>query len=232
MPEWMTPELWPVWCAARRGSFSRSTRRAPGRRARSARAVARPTMPPPTIAMSWVIALRRLLERREGSRLPDLVDDALDEGPVRLRRLPRRLPLRVRQERRPRPVAVGEIVVGADVDELVRLADDGLPEADDPDPVLLEEVERDLREAPLEVGHAAGHHVVRAVLVDHRAPPGRLDSIVVADVIPSRREVRYAARRLRWRGSSSRSSRSGSRSATRRDGRSPRPTTSSSRASR
>src|SRR2546428_561370 len=205
----MTPELWPVWCAARARSFSRITRRAPGRRARRARAVARPTMPPPTIAMSWIMARRRLLERREGGRPPDLVDDPLDEGPVRFRRLPRRLPFRVRHERRPHPLAVGEVVVGADVDELVRFADDGLPEADDPDPVLLEEVQRDLGEAPLEVGHASGHHVVRAVLVDHRDPPGWLDSIVVADVIPSRREVRYAARRLRWRGNFSRRARAG-----------------------
>src|SRR2546426_6926205 len=130
----MTPELWPVWCAARARSFSRITRRAPGRRARRARAVARPTMPPPTIAMSWIMAPRRLLERREGGRPPDLVDDPLDEGPVRFRRLPGRLPLRVRHERRPHPLAVGEVVVGADIDELVRFTDDGLPEADDPDP--------------------------------------------------------------------------------------------------
>src|SRR5437870_13794013 len=143
----MTPELWPVWCAARARSFSRITWRAPGRRALRARAVARPTMPPPTIAMSWIMAPRRLLERREGGRPPDLVDDPLDEGPVRLRRLPRGLPFRVRHERRPRPLAVGEIVVGADVHELVGLADDGLPEADDPDPVLLEEVQRDLGKA-------------------------------------------------------------------------------------
>src|SRR5438034_6905805 len=75
----MTPELWPVWCAARARSFSRITRRAPGRRARRARAVARPTMPPPTIAMSWIMALSRLLERREGGRPPDLVDDRSEE---------------------------------------------------------------------------------------------------------------------------------------------------------
>src|SRR5256886_12493086 len=152
--------------------------------------------------------------------------------PVRFRRLPGRLPLRVRQERRPHPLAVGEVVVGADIDELVRFTDDGLPEADDPDPVLLEEVQRDLGEAPLEVGHTSGHHVVRAVLVDHRVPPGWLDSIVVADVIPSRREVRYAARRLRWRGNSLRSSRTGRRFAISRAGLAPRPTTSSSPGSR
>src|SRR6266705_1276933 len=171
MPEWMTPELWPVWCEARRGSFSRITRRAPGRRSRSAHAVARPTMPPPTMAMSWVTPRAPLLHRREGGRLPDLVDDAFDERPVRLRALPRRLPLRVPHARRPRPLAVGKIVVRADVDELVRLADHRLPEADDPDPVLLEQVQRDLGEALLDVGHAAGHHVVRAVLIDHGSSP-------------------------------------------------------------
>src|SRR2546425_3855911 len=209
----MTPELWPVWCAARARSFSRITRRAPGRRARRAGAGARPTMPPPTIAMSWIMAPGGLLGRREGGRPPDLVGDPLDGGPVRFRRLPGRLPLRVRHERRPHPLAVGEVVVGADIDELVRFTDDGLPEADDPDPVLLEEVQRDLGEAPLEVGHTSGHHVVRAVLVDHRVPPGWLDSIVVADVIPSRRGVRYAARRLRLRGESSERPGAGRRSA-------------------
>src|SRR5574341_1549560 len=54
MPEWITPELCPVWWVASVGSFSTITRRARGARSRSARAVARPTMPPPTIAMSWV----------------------------------------------------------------------------------------------------------------------------------------------------------------------------------
>src|SRR5205809_3381751 len=231
MPEWMTPELWPVWCEARRGSFPRITRRAPGRRSRSARAVARPTMPPPTMAMSWVTAGSATASARRWSASRSCYD-ALDERPVRRRDLPRRLPVRVRHERRPRPLAVGEIVVRADVDELVRLADHRFPEADDPDPVLLEQVQRDLGEALLDVGHPSGHHVVGAVLVDHRAPPGWADSIVVADVIPSRREVRYAAHRLRWRARSSRSSRSGRRSVTSQGGRSPRPTTSSSPASR
>src|SRR5205823_13601914 len=118
MPEWMTPELWPVWCEPRRGSFSRITRRAPGRRSRSARAVARPTMPPPTIAMSWVMEL--LLERRKGGRPPDLVDDPLHERPVRLRRLPpprpSRAPLKARHAPRPGPTTAD----GAEEDGLVR----------------------------------------------------------------------------------------------------------------
>src|SRR2546430_10989347 len=198
MPEWMTPELWPVWCEPRRGSFSRITRRARGRRSRSAGAVARRTMPPPTIAMSWVMEL--LLERRKRGRLPDLVNDPLNERPVRLRRLPRRLPFRVRHEGRPRPPAVRQIVVGADVDELVRLPDHGLPEADDPDPVLLEQVQRDLGEALLDVGHPSGHHVVGAVLVDHRAPPGWADSIVVADCFPCVPGVRLAGDCFEWSG--------------------------------
>src|SRR2546427_3528245 len=45
MPEWMTPELLPVWCVASLASFSRMTRRARGARSPNARAVARPTMP-------------------------------------------------------------------------------------------------------------------------------------------------------------------------------------------
>src|SRR5438445_5244 len=123
--------------------------------ARGHRPGATPPWPTPATAMWWIMAPRRLLGRREGGRPPDLVDDPFDEGPVRFRRLPGRLPLRVRHERRPHPLAVGEVVVGADVDELVRFTDDGLPEADDPDPVLLEEVQRDLGEAPLEVGHTS-----------------------------------------------------------------------------
>src|SRR5262245_18962942 len=47
----MTPELWPVWCAPGSRSFSSTvTFRRP--EAFSARPVARPTMPPPMMAMS------------------------------------------------------------------------------------------------------------------------------------------------------------------------------------
>src|SRR5918994_747233 len=48
MPACTTPELWPVWWAARRSSFSRTSTFVPGRRRVSSRATARPTMPPPT----------------------------------------------------------------------------------------------------------------------------------------------------------------------------------------
>src|SRR5215213_9783831 len=47
MPACTTPELWPVWWAARRSSFSRTSTLVPGRRRVSSRATARPTMPPP-----------------------------------------------------------------------------------------------------------------------------------------------------------------------------------------
>src|SRR3972149_4059610 len=47
MPEWITPELWPVWCVASFGSFSRRTSRRGGARSRGARAGAGP--PGPTI---------------------------------------------------------------------------------------------------------------------------------------------------------------------------------------
>ncbi len=48
MPEWITPELWPLWCRAGPVSFSSTVIRAAGSARCSARAVARPTMPPPT----------------------------------------------------------------------------------------------------------------------------------------------------------------------------------------
>src|SRR5690242_21834500 len=60
MPEWMTPLLCPVWWAAIRGSFSSTISRRRGWASVRASAVARPTMPPPTIARSalWVTAER------------------------------------------------------------------------------------------------------------------------------------------------------------------------------
>src|SRR3972149_6148390 len=58
MPEWMTPLVRPVWCAATRSSFSRTTTRAPGWRSSNAIAVARPTIPPPTTAMSQLTGNR------------------------------------------------------------------------------------------------------------------------------------------------------------------------------
>src|SRR5919198_6039852 len=77
-----------------------------------------------------------LLHRRERRRPPDLVYDALDERPVRLARLARGQPLRIGRERLPDALAMREVVVRADVDHLVRLADHRLPEAHDVDAVL------------------------------------------------------------------------------------------------
>src|SRR5882724_444750 len=110
-----------------------------------------------------------LLERRERGRAPDLVDDALDERTVRFARLARGQPLGIGHEGLPHALAVREVVVRADVDHLVRLADHRLPEADDRDAVLLEELHGDVGEAALQVRHAAWHDVIRAVFVDHRA---------------------------------------------------------------
>src|SRR5688500_16360235 len=55
MPAWITPLLRPVWCAASARSFSRITTFFPGKRSWRACAVARPTMPPPTIRKSEVM---------------------------------------------------------------------------------------------------------------------------------------------------------------------------------
>src|SRR5215510_10770991 len=55
MPEWMTPLLCPVWCVPSSDSFSQITRESEGKRSSNARAVARPTMPPPMIATSYVM---------------------------------------------------------------------------------------------------------------------------------------------------------------------------------
>src|SRR5438034_1254541 len=87
----------------------------------------------------------------------------------RFARLARGQPLGIGHERLPHALAVCEVVVRADVDHLVRLADHRLPEADHRDAVLLEELHRDVGEAALQVRHPAGHDVVRAVFVDHRA---------------------------------------------------------------
>src|SRR5215216_2080960 len=52
MPEWITPVLWPLWCAATRSSASRTTTDA-WRPDESVMAVAMPTIPPPMMATSW-----------------------------------------------------------------------------------------------------------------------------------------------------------------------------------
>src|SRR5687768_1247039 len=48
MPACTTPELWPVWWAPTRGSFSQTVTVVSGRRRASSRATASPTMPAPT----------------------------------------------------------------------------------------------------------------------------------------------------------------------------------------
>src|SRR5262245_45937442 len=65
MPEWITPELRPVWWRASPSSFSSTTTRAPGTRTPKRHAVARPTMPPPTTARS---ALRTAWSARREAR--------------------------------------------------------------------------------------------------------------------------------------------------------------------
>lgn len=47
MPEWITPLLWLLWCAAITGSFSITSSRSPGRAESRARAVLSPTIPAP-----------------------------------------------------------------------------------------------------------------------------------------------------------------------------------------
>src|SRR5918995_4911308 len=71
MPAWMTPLLCVVWCARSRSSRS-STRTFIPRRA-SARATARPTMPPPATAMSCIEQVERGADHRLGVDLVVLV---------------------------------------------------------------------------------------------------------------------------------------------------------------
>src|SRR5215208_4742978 len=49
----MTPLLWPVWWRPIDDSFSSTANLSPGRRFRRSRAVARPTIPPPTTTTSY-----------------------------------------------------------------------------------------------------------------------------------------------------------------------------------
>src|SRR5262245_58173470 len=84
MPEWMTPLLCPVWCVASSDSFSQITRESEGVRSSNARAVARPTMPPPMIATSYVIG--SYYSRPRGGRhgaidVSDVSRRALATGP-------------------------------------------------------------------------------------------------------------------------------------------------------
>src|SRR5256885_880869 len=132
-----------------------SVRSGPAQPCRSAIEMGAPTWPPcprrserPGTAVP--LLYRALLHWRERGRAPDLVDDALDERAVGLAGLARGQPFGVGLECLPDAVALSEIRPGQDVDHLVRLADDRLPEADDVDPVLLEELHRDVAEASLD----------------------------------------------------------------------------------
>src|SRR3989304_1792988 len=53
MPEWRTPLLCPVWWSPTLASFSRTRTEAPGLRRKSLKAVASPTIPPPTPTSSY-----------------------------------------------------------------------------------------------------------------------------------------------------------------------------------
>src|SRR4051812_669646 len=72
MPAWITPLVWPVWCAARRCSRSRTHSFAIGRRRSSSRATARPRMPPPTTTRSH--SRGGALSSKTIARLYDLAD--------------------------------------------------------------------------------------------------------------------------------------------------------------
>src|SRR5262249_25627991 len=103
MPEWMTPELFPVWWVASLASFSRMTSRALGTRSPRAHAVARPTMPPPMIAMSQALSMAhidRIWHDRCQARNPNDIRRSYRGGKV-LRRAPDRtnLPAPARSHR-------------------------------------------------------------------------------------------------------------------------------------
>src|SRR6266567_2989675 len=55
MPEWITPELCPVWCPPTAGSLSTTASDVPGLRLRISRAAASPSIPPPTITTSYLV---------------------------------------------------------------------------------------------------------------------------------------------------------------------------------
>ena len=87
MPACTTPELWPVWCAASRSSFSSTTTSVPGRRRTTSRAIATPRMPPPTTPTRCSPMVETLVPRR-GRRqaTPAFIPQWGDARPPRPRR--------------------------------------------------------------------------------------------------------------------------------------------------
>src|ERR687891_284335 len=71
MPAWMTPLLCVVWCTPSRSSRSSTTTFIP--RSASARATARPTMPPPVTATSCIEQVQRGADHGLGVDLMVLV---------------------------------------------------------------------------------------------------------------------------------------------------------------
>ncbi len=63
------PLLRPLWWRAISGSFSSTTSGTAGSAARSARAVARPTSPPPTTTMGGALIRRASVAQRVGAPL-------------------------------------------------------------------------------------------------------------------------------------------------------------------
>ena len=80
MPEWMTPLLWPLWCEASWLSFSSTTTRVPGRLRTTARAVARPTIPPPATTRSTFSATAQRVLRNRGLPTPRVRTRAVPLG--------------------------------------------------------------------------------------------------------------------------------------------------------
>src|SRR4051812_17624731 len=78
MPACTTPELWPVWWTATACSFSTTTTRVPGWRRTISRAVARPTMPAPTMPMvSSAMAVASLGYGRHAASRAEVDGDGL-----------------------------------------------------------------------------------------------------------------------------------------------------------
>src|ERR1051325_10802961 len=82
------------------------------------------------------------------------------------------MPFRIGLERIPLLLAVGERLPFQEVIErLVRVADQGCPEASLLDAVALPDLERDRVEALQQIGQTARHGVVDAQFIDHVIPP-------------------------------------------------------------